>query len=178
MMAMKNPCGSSTGSAVGVSAGFSPLSLGTETEGSLVQPATRAALYTIKPTVGSVDMDGVWAVSNKLDVIGAMTKSVDDLANVMGIILTADARQNLPREGFSSFLTKRFDDLRIGFLSPTEWHFPPDKCRPVDSATRQMVSIAPLSFLAPWSCQLLAATLIEYTDIAEPYLRSCHRQNR
>ncbi|KAF2441737.1 amidase signature enzyme [Karstenula rhodostoma CBS 690.94] len=52
------PGGSSTGSAVGVAAGFAPLSLGTETSGSLTTPASRAALYALKLTPGAVSMEG------------------------------------------------------------------------------------------------------------------------
>ncbi|KAF2682905.1 hypothetical protein K458DRAFT_453191 [Lentithecium fluviatile CBS 122367] len=56
---MRAPGGSSTGSAMGVAAGFSPLSLGTETSGSLTSPASRAALYALKLTPGSVSIKGV-----------------------------------------------------------------------------------------------------------------------
>lgn len=51
----ETPCGSSAGSGVAVAA---PVSLGAETDGSLVQPANRAALYAVKLTQGSVDMTG------------------------------------------------------------------------------------------------------------------------
>ncbi|CZR50216.1 uncharacterized protein PAC_00088 [Phialocephala subalpina] len=53
-----NPCGSPSGSAAGVAAGFAPLTLGTETDGSISQPAGRASLYAIKATVGGIITEG------------------------------------------------------------------------------------------------------------------------
>lgn len=88
-------------------------------------------------------MDGAWSVSKHFDVIGVLAKSVQDLANAMEIIVTPSVREKLPIEGFVPFLTKSFHGLNVGFLSPNEWHFPPDKCRPVWSATQQMVRLDP-----------------------------------
>lgn len=59
-----SPSASSTGSAVAVSAGYAPVSIGTETDGSLVCPAGRAALYTIKPTIGLVPQSDIVPVSH------------------------------------------------------------------------------------------------------------------
>lgn len=58
LISAQSPAGSSSGSAIAISAGLAPLSLGTETFGSLVHPAIRAALYTVKPTRGIVPGDG------------------------------------------------------------------------------------------------------------------------
>ena len=137
-MGHSNPCGSSTGSAVGVSAGYSPITLGTETDGSLVQPAGRAALYALKPTVGAVNTEGIWTLSKTFDVVGAMAKSVADVAIVTECLLKDSARQSLPKDGFASFLTGSFKNLRIGFLSPEEWHFPAKMQKQVKSATEQI----------------------------------------
>lgn len=57
----KMPSGSSSGSATAVASGFAPLAIGTETNGSLVWPACRCALYSIKPTVGMISQrDNEW----------------------------------------------------------------------------------------------------------------------
>jgi amidase len=74
-----------------MSAGYAPITLGTDTIGSLISLATRA-LYTIKPTVGSVDMARTWAVSPYHDAIGGMTKSVIDLATITAALLNPDAK--------------------------------------------------------------------------------------
>lgn len=55
----QGPAGSSSGSAAGVAAGFAPMSLGTESDGSIVMPACRAGLYALKITRGTVDDTGV-----------------------------------------------------------------------------------------------------------------------
>jgi amidase len=66
------PGGSSTGSAVAVASGFSTLAVGTDTIGSLITPANRAALYALKPTVGQVPMDGIFNLSKTFDAVGGM----------------------------------------------------------------------------------------------------------
>ncbi|KAF2110417.1 amidase signature domain-containing protein [Lophiotrema nucula] len=128
-----SPLGSSTGSAVGVSAGYSPLSLGTETDGSLVQPAGRAALFALKPTVGSTDLTGVWTLSLSFDSAGAMAKSIVDLAFTTELLHTQEVRAKLPKDGYTSFLTKTFQGLKVGFLDPAVWHFPPRMCPQIPS---------------------------------------------
>ncbi|ORX39547.1 amidase signature domain-containing protein [Kockovaella imperatae] len=78
-----DPCGSSSGSAVGVSAGFSSASLGSETDGSLVCPANRAALYTIRMSVGLSSRTGVIPISSTQDTTGPMAKSTYDCALIL-----------------------------------------------------------------------------------------------
>ena len=56
----QTPGASSTGSAVAVAAGFSPLAMATETIGSIVTPSTRAGLYSLKPTTGVQDTTGLY----------------------------------------------------------------------------------------------------------------------
>jgi hypothetical protein len=134
------PGGSSTGSAVGVSAGYSPLALGTETDGSTIQPANRASLFAIKPTHGIISLDGVWQLSTSFDVIGCMEKSSTDLANLFNVLVESNS-SDYPR-----YLTKSFGNLKLGFLDPDIWRFP----HPVEGVREQMVSIGILtpSFLA------------------------------
>ena len=140
---LKNPCGSSTGSAVGVSAGFSPIALGTDSIGSLTSPATRAALYSLKPTVGSVDTSGVWRVSSLFDVIGGLTKSVTDLAVITTLLVHSDSKNGAGRNGFEQYLSRTFQGLRIGFLDPREWVYPPDVVKPIEEVNLQIVSSLP-----------------------------------
>jgi amidase len=75
-----NPGGSSSGSAIAVSAGWAPATLGTDTIGSLMAPAGRAAGYTIRSTVGLVSRYGVIPASRHLDTVGPITKSAHDTA--------------------------------------------------------------------------------------------------
>jgi amidase len=75
------PGGSSTGSAVAVASGFSTLAIGTDTIGSLITPANRAALYALKPTVGQVPMDGIFNLSKTFDSVGGMVCTPEYLGN-------------------------------------------------------------------------------------------------
>lgn len=122
-----------------MSAGYSPLGIGTETDGSLVQPAGRAALFALKPTAGTVPREGAWTLSTALGSIGAMTKSAKDLAIMTAIIQSDEVRKKLPATGYTSFLTKTFKGLKIGFVDPSIWHFPAESCPPIASVTEQLV---------------------------------------
>ena len=112
--------GSSTGSAVGVAAGFSPLSLGTETAGSVVLPANRAGVYAIRPTTVSTAMDGICRISKAFDGIGAIAKSSEDLIPLLEGILSEEARARLPREGLGA-LGKGWRGMSVGFVHPHKW---------------------------------------------------------
>ncbi|OAA80786.1 Amidase signature domain protein [Akanthomyces lecanii RCEF 1005] len=124
VMGHSNPYGASTGSAVGVSAGFSPIAIGTEVDGSLTQPAARASLYALKPTVGSTELGGIFAVSAEFDCVGAMAKSSHDLAMLSELSLKPRAREKLPEDGYLSFSKSTFEGLNIGFVDPEIWRWP------------------------------------------------------
>lgn len=132
-----NPGGSSSGSAIAVSAGFSPFALGTETEGSLIMPSNRAALYTIKPTIGIVSQQGIVPVSHICDAAGPMTKSVLDLALLMDIIVDP-VKTTVPPDGYRSVMTDTWADLRVGVLDPAEWNYPDFVTKPYEGTTEQM----------------------------------------
>lgn len=59
-----------------VASGFSTLAVGTDTIGSLITPANRAALYALKPTVGQVPMDGIFNLSKTFDAVGGMVRNL------------------------------------------------------------------------------------------------------
>jgi amidase len=123
-----------------VPAGYSPLGIGTETDGSLVQPVGRAALFALKPTAGSVPREGAWTLSTALGSIGAMTKSARDLAIMTAMIQSDEVRKQLPATGYISFLTKAFEGLKAGFVDPAIWKLPAASCPLIESVTKQLVS--------------------------------------
>lgn len=86
----RNPCGSSSGSAVAVAAGLAPLAVGTETDGSIVCPAGVNGVIGIKPTVGLVSRDGIVPISHTQDTAGAMARSVADAALLLGAMSAID----------------------------------------------------------------------------------------
>ncbi|KAI0191098.1 amidase signature enzyme [Astrocystis sublimbata] len=115
------PGGSSSGSAVGVAAGFSPLALATETDGSIVQPSNRAALYGMKATVGLISAEGTAPWSPVTDSIGGMAKSPEDLANLFSVLLNTD---------LTHCLSATWSDQRVGVVDPGLWSFSPVICDP------------------------------------------------
>ncbi|MCJ1378434.1 hypothetical protein MMC17_001532 [Xylographa soralifera] len=132
-----NPGGSPSGSATAVSAGFAPFSIGTETEGSLIMPGSRAAVSTIKPTIGIVSQQGLIPVSYLCDSAGPMTKSVLDLANLMDVIVDPSTTR-IPEGGYKSAMTNTWAEIRVGVLNPAKWNYPPVVFKPDEGATKQM----------------------------------------
>ena len=86
----RNPSGSSSGSAAGVAAGLAPLAIGTETDGSIVCPASACGIVGIKPTNGLVSRRGIVPISPVQDTAGPMASSVADAAALLSVLAAAD----------------------------------------------------------------------------------------
>jgi Asp-tRNA(Asn)/Glu-tRNA(Gln) amidotransferase A subunit family amidase len=86
------PGGSSSGSAACVAAGMVPVSVGTQTAGSVIRPAAFCGVYGFKPTLGVVPRTGVLTQSHSLDTVGVFGRSVEDLALVTDAMQCHDAR--------------------------------------------------------------------------------------
>ena len=76
------PGGSSSGSAAAVAAGMVPLALGTQTQGSVLRPASFCGIVGFKPTYGLLSMEGILQFASSLDTLGIFTRSVDDAIEV------------------------------------------------------------------------------------------------
>jgi amidase len=87
-----DPGGSSSGSAVAVAAGLCAASIGTETSGSLLHPASRNGIVTVKPTVGLVSRAGIMPVAHSQDTAGPMTRTVRDAAMLLNVLAASDPR--------------------------------------------------------------------------------------
>ncbi len=98
----RNPSGSSSGSAVAISANLASFAIGTETDGSIVSPASISGIVGFKPTVGLVSRSGIVPISHSQDTAGPMTRSVADAAIVLGVIAGAD-----PRDGATAVVGGR-----------------------------------------------------------------------
>jgi amidase len=84
----RNPCGSSSGSAVAVAAGLVPLAVGTETDGSIVCPAGANGIVGIKPTLGLVSQHGIIPIAASQDTAGPMARTVAGAALLLAAMQT------------------------------------------------------------------------------------------
>ena len=112
------PGGSSGGSAASVAAMEIPISLGSDTGGSIRQPASLTGIYGIKPTYGRVSRYGLMSFGSSLDQIGAMARSTKDLAKVMKVISGPDEKDPTTAEvevpDYVKLLTKDIKGLKVG----------------------------------------------------------------
>jgi amidase len=94
----RNPCGSSSGSGVAVSANLCALAIGTETDGSIVCPSNANGIVGIKPTLGLVSRAGIIPIAHSQDTAGPMARTVRDAAILLGAIAGADPRDGATAE--------------------------------------------------------------------------------
>src|SRR5262245_27287713 len=94
----RNPCGSSSGSGVAVSANLCSVAIGTETDGSIVCPSTANGIVGIKPTLGLVSRSGIIPIAHSQDTAGPMARTVADAAILLGAITGTDVRDPITRE--------------------------------------------------------------------------------
>jgi len=115
-----HPGGSSSGSGSGLGAGFFPLALGTDTGGSIRNPASACGIVGLKPTYGLVSRRGVFPLAFTLDHLGPMTRTVADNALLLDCIAGHDPGDPgsiaAPRGHYAAQLARGVRGLRIGFV--------------------------------------------------------------
>jgi aspartyl-tRNA(Asn)/glutamyl-tRNA(Gln) amidotransferase subunit A len=139
------PGGSSGGSAVAVAARMAPAATGTDTGGSIRQPAAMTGICGLKPTYGAVSRYGLVAFASSLDQAGPMARSAADLALLLNAMAGFDPRDSTsverPQEDYTQGLGLKLDGLRLGI--PKEYFgegIEPGVRKAVEEALRWFVS--------------------------------------
>jgi aspartyl-tRNA(Asn)/glutamyl-tRNA(Gln) amidotransferase subunit A len=136
------PGGSSGGSAACVAARMAPLSLGTDTGGSIRCPAALCGASGMKPTYGRVSRYGLVAFASSLDQIGPLARTAEDAALLLEVLAGHDPRDStsvdLPVPPYSQTVGRPLENLRIGLVRE---HFSPGLDAEVEAAVREAVRV-------------------------------------
>lgn len=169
-----NPSGSSSGSAAATAASLCAGAIGTETDGSVLEPSSRCGLVGFKPTVGLVSGIGVVPVTPRQDTVGPMARSVLDAALLLEAMAERGLDKRPTRESLEGFRVK---GLRIGVLPPSpsahpdaakrwpEWH------QPLAREGAVLVEIEPPKPFAQIDDAESAVLLWEFKAAINDYLR-------
>jgi aspartyl-tRNA(Asn)/glutamyl-tRNA(Gln) amidotransferase subunit A len=138
----RTPGGSSGGSAAAVASGMADMALGSDTGGSVRQPAAMCGIVGLKPTYGRVSRWGLVAFASSLDVVGTLTRTVSDAARLLGVLAGHDPRDSTsldaPVPEYAAAVEARLEGLTLGV--PAE-HFGPGLCPEVERAVRTALDV-------------------------------------
>ncbi|KAK6840227.1 hypothetical protein PG987_006093 [Apiospora arundinis] len=158
-----NPGGSSSGSAIGVAINAIAFSIGTETDGSVINPAERNAIVGFKPTVGLTSRAGVVPESEHQDSVGTFGRTVRDAVYALDVIYGEDSRDNYtlaqrgntPAGGYAQFLSKSdcLKDAVFGLPWKSFWVYADEEQQNVLTSIISLIESA-------------GATIINGTEIA------------
>lgn len=157
------PGGSSGGSAAAVAAGEAIVSLGSDTGGSIRQPAAFCGVVGMKPTYGGVSRYGLVAYASSLDQIGPFARDVTDMAQVLNVICGHDSMDstsaNIKQPDYTQFLINDIKGMKIGV--PREY-----MAEGIDSLVKEKINaaIAKLTELGAY----VEETTLPHTDYAMP----------
>ncbi len=113
----RNPSGSSSGSGSAASANLCAVAVGTETDGSIIAPASHCGLVGLKPTVGLISRSGIIPISHTQDTAGPMARTVTDAAILLGALLGVDSADAVTLESRGKSATDYTSFLKADSLS-------------------------------------------------------------
>ncbi|WP_242112413.1 amidase [Luteimonas aquatica] len=181
----RNPCGSSSGTGTAISANLAAAGVGTETDGSVICPASVAGLVGIKPTVGLVSREGIIPISHSQDTAGPMTRGVADAALLLTAMAARDEADDAstqasrpPAVDYAAHLkADALKGARIGMLKGQRVNAQPE----VDAAYQRAIAVlkaagatvveAEIADLGQWDDAEFQVLLYEFKTDLESYLR-------
>jgi amidase len=181
----RNPCGSSSGTAAAVAASLASIGVGTETDGSIICPASVNALVGLKPTVGLVSRRGIIPISISQDTAGPMGRTVADVALLMNALAAADdtdpagpsAKNHIPPDYTRFLKADALNGKRFGVLRQA-MGFHPD----VDVSVNRAIDLiqarggdvvdVKISTYNDWEESELDTMLYEFKDGLNQYLKA------
>lgn len=138
----RTPGGSSGGAAACVASSMAPLSIGTDTGGSIRQPASFCGVTGMKPTYGRVSRYGLVAFASSLDQAGPLAKTAEDIALLLEAIAGHDpldsTSANVPAPSYTATVRQPLDGLRLGIARE---HFGEGLDSEVDAAVREAIKV-------------------------------------
>jgi Asp-tRNA(Asn)/Glu-tRNA(Gln) amidotransferase A subunit family amidase len=174
--AERTPGGSSSGSAAAVAAGMIPLAIGSQTNGSVIRPASFCGVYGVKPTHGTISRRGALILSLALDHVGVFARSLADCALILDVLAGYDAEdpdtRPLASPAFRALAAEKPPaPPRLAFVRTPVWDKADDEARTAFEALVKRLGDAvkavdlPETFAAAWADQ----RVIMYTDMAHNF---------
>jgi amidase len=181
----RNPCGSSSGTGTAIAASLAAVGVGTETDGSIICPASVNALVGLKPTVGLVSRRGIIPISVSQDTAGPMGRTVGDVAVLMNALAGVDdqdpagpsAKGRIPADYTASLKADSLKGRRFGILRQAMGFHPAsdagvNKAIEVLKTQRAEVIDVKLATYNAWDDPELEMLLYEFKDGLNQYLKN------
>lgn len=172
----RTPGGSSSGSAAAVAAGMVPLAVGSQTNGSVIRPASFCGVYGVKPTHGMISRHGALILSRKLDHVGVFSRTLADSALILGVLAGYDENDEDTRLVASPVFIETLGEQPpspplLAFVRTPVWEKADSECRAAfeklakSLGDRAVTVDLPESFAGAWDDQ----RVIMATDMAHNF---------
>ena len=181
----RNPCGSSAGTGAGIAASLAVVGVGTETDGSIICPASQNGLVGLKPTVGLISRGGIIPISVSQDTAGPMGRRVADVAALLNVLAGTDENDpaghastgHIPQDYSAYLKSDALKGKRFGVLRQATGNLPA-----VDAAVEHSISTlkaagaevvdVKLDTWGKWDAAELDVLLYEFKDGLNTYLKN------